>query len=632
MNPKKKINIWTIVLFSLIIITLIFLIYNWWFGVSSNLTLDKWLEGLEKARSKGAESEIKAYVLPNQTRGIQAVWTSGVESSSVYFHSVEGLLEKLELKVSDFDQTKIVYEQSLPSSLLFSVFSIFVSFFPLLFIGFWIWMMMRRGSMSGFGSGGLTLKSKKSKIRFLDVAGIEEEKKELLEIVDFLKVPGKYLKMGARIPKGLLLYGPPGTGKTLLAKAVSGESGVPFFSMAGSEFEEVFVGMGASRIRELFKKAKAEAPCIIFIDEVDSLGGNRNQMGGARDQTLNQFLSEMDGFETTDGVIIIAATNRADVLDPAMLRSGRFDRKIQINLPDVREREAILEIHMRNKNIEKNLSVKGLAERTPGFSGAQLENSLNEAALVAVRNNQTIIKIKDIDEGIDRVIGGPSKNLKVINEKTRLIVALHEAGHALMGLLLDDALQVQKITIIPRGSAGGYTITTPKDETLINSKESLYHHVTGFLGGRAAEEIELGPMGITTGAHDDFAKATEIAKKMVKEFGMSDDSIRSFVPSPMSNLTMVKDISEAKLKNQDEEIDKILNSCFQKAREVLKKNRPLLHLIAEALLILETIVLKDIKYIYQERKLPTEALKKKAANLKKIYFDLTLLKKKKSQN
>ncbi len=263
--------------------------------------------------------------------------------------------------------------------------------------------------------------------------------------------------------------------------------------MAGSEFEEVFVGMGASRVREMFKKAKEKAPCIIFIDEIDSLGGQRTQFGsGSKDQTLNQFLSEMDGFETNEGVILIAATNRADVLDPALLRSGRFDRKIQINLPDVKEREAILKIHVRNKKISKDVSLKHIAERTPGFSGAQLENSLNEAALYAVRNKRTEILVKDVDEGIDRVIGGPSKSLRVINKKTRLIVSLHEAGHALVGMILSDAMQVQKITIIPRGSAGGYTITTPKDETLINSKESLYHQITGLLGGRASEELELG--------------------------------------------------------------------------------------------------------------------------------------------
>lgn len=467
----------------------------------------------------------------------------------------------------------------------------------------------------------------RSDVRFSDVAGIEEEKRELLEIVDFLRFPQKYIQMGARIPKGLLLFGPPGTGKTLLAKAVSGESNVPFFSVTGSEFEEVLVGMGASRIRSMFKKAKENAPCIIFIDEIDSLGSSRNQgISGIKDQTLNQFLAELDGFESNLGVVVIAATNRADVLDPALLRSGRLDRKIQVSLPDVREREGILKIHSRRKKIASDVNFANIAQRTPGFSGAQLENSLNESALLAVRKNKTAINQEDIDEGIDRVIGGPAKESRVINDKTKLLVSIHESGHALIGLVVSDALKVQKVTIIPRGAAGGYTITTPKDETFLYSKEALQHQLVGLLAGRAAEELIFGPNQITTGGHDDFSKATMIAKRMVEQFGMSQSGLRfhseqNYLPG-FGNATL----SESKKKQIDDAIDSLLENNFTQAKILIKKEQKLLFLLAEALLILETITREDIEFIYKKRQLPERAMAVKNKNPDKKYFDLTLLK------
>nr|XP_054775390.1 ATP-dependent zinc metalloprotease FtsH-like [Lytechinus pictus] len=381
-----------------------------------------------------------------------------------------------------------------------------------------------------FSKSFLEVKANKTEVTFKDVAGILEEKKELLEIVDFLKQPKKYTSVGARIPKGVLLYGPPGTGKTLLAKAVSGEAGVSFISANGSSFEEVYAGLGASRIRGLFGAARKMAPCIIFIDEIDSLGSTRGSNGGGPvgDQTLNQFLAELDGFEARDGVILIGATNRMNVLDPALLRSGRLDRKIQVPLPDVKEREAILNVHARKKNISKEVSMKEIAERTPGLSGAELENSLNEAALIAVRQNKKKIDVEDIEEGIDRVFGGPAKKSRVVNNKTRLIVAIHEAGHSVVGLVLEGAMQVHKVTIIPRGSAGGYTVSTPKEEGMINTKEMLLEKITGFLGGRAAEEFVFGKDNITTGAYDDFMKASQIARSMVEKFGMSKSGVRFF--------------------------------------------------------------------------------------------------------
>ncbi|KMQ97396.1 cell division protein, partial [Lasius niger] len=398
------------------------------------------------------------------------------------------------------------------------------------------------GGMSPFSMGKNRARTQKSETKFSDVAGIKEEKQELEEIVDYLKFPQRYSQMGARTPKGVLLVGPPGTGKTLLAKAVAGEAGVPFFSISGAEFEEVFVGVGASRVREMFNAAKKSAPCIIFIDEIDAVGRKRASAATtANEQTLNQLLVEMDGFQANVGIIIMAATNRRDVLDEALLRPGRFD-----------------------------LNFQRIAERTPGFSGAQLENVLNEATLLAVRHNKNVIGLQEIDEAIDRVVGGPAKTSRVITEKDKQTVSYHEAGHALIGLKLEDASKVQKVTIIPRGQAGGYTIMTPKEETMFYSKKHLLSTVTGYLGGRASEEIIFGKANITTGAHDDLEKATNIVRRMITEYGMSEDLGLAQFENPRDDMIpFAKSTISSTIANKiDEEIKRILDKCYLDALNV----------------------------------------------------------------
>ncbi|MBH8622725.1 MULTISPECIES: ATP-dependent zinc metalloprotease FtsH [Spiroplasma] len=489
-----------------------------------------------------------------------------------------------------------------------------------LLIGVAVFMIMRLSKMGGgmgganpFSMGKNKARQIQSTVKFSDVAGINEEKTELVELVDYLKNPQKYSSMGARAPKGVLMEGPPGTGKTLLAKAVAGEAGVPFFSISGSEFEEMFVGVGASRIREMFIAAKKAAPCIIFIDEIDAVGRKRTVSigSGANEQTLNQLLVEMDGFGTNTGVIVMAATNRVDVLDSALLRPGRFDRQIQISLPDINEREAILKLHARNKAVSTEVDFRRIAERTPGFSGAQLENVLNEAAILCVRKNLKIITINIIDEAIDRVVGGPAKESRKYSVMDKDIVSYHEAGHALIGLRLEAASKVQKVTIIPRGQAGGYTIMTPKEETMFHSKENLYATITGYLGGRASEEIIFGKTKITTGAHDDLEKATNIARHMVTGYGMSSLGLVQF-ESPKDEYTgATKRYSEDVAAKIDTEVRKILDDCYVTAKAIISENRELLDLIAESLKILETITAEQIEYINKYNKVPDEVVHEK---------------------
>jgi cell division protease FtsH len=470
-----------------------------------------------------------------------------------------------------------------------------------------------------FGSGKSLAKLVVSKVKFSDVAGIKEEKEELIEIVDYLKTPAKYVAMGARVPKGVILYGAPGTGKTLLAKAVAGEAGVPFFQISGSAFEDMLVGVGAKRVRDLFAKAKKSAPSIIFIDEIDSVASKRgsNSMmgagGGIADQTINQLLAEMDGFSTGSGVVVIAATNRLDVLDEAILRPGRFDRHIQINLPDIKERIEILKIHSKNKNISTNVSLEDIARRTPGFSGAQLENVLNEATLLAVRFNKTAIGMKEIDEAIDRVVAGPAKKSKVISEDEKKQIAYHEAGHALVGLFSPGSDLVEKITIIPRGQAGGYTILNPeKQELLLKKKSDLMSNLKTLMGGRAAEELVFGKDDISTGASNDLYKATNIARSMVMQLGMTNAGITQFVDSEGSrNPYMQKLYSENTAVKIDAEIETILATKYNEAMEIIKKNKKELDLIVETLLVLETIVKPQIDFIHKNLALPDEVIKAK---------------------
>ena len=496
---------------------------------------------------------------------------------------------------------------------------ILVNFLPLvLIIGGGLYFLNRQAGGANksfdFGKSRAKLSDSRNKVTFKDVAGLKEEKEEVKELIDFLKSPKKFQKLGARIPKGVLLVGPPGTGKTLLARAVAGEANVPFYYISGSDFVELFVGVGASRVRDMFKQAKNNAPCLIFIDEIDAVGRQRGTgLGGGhdeREQTLNQLLTEMDGFGANEGIIIIAATNRADVLDPALLRPGRFDRQVTVNLPDKKGREEILEVHARNKILDKNITLSNLAKRTPGFSGADLENLLNEAALLAVRRNKEFITMSEIDEATDRVLMGPAKISKKYTEKERNMVAHHEAGHVVLGLKLSSANDVQKVTIIPRSYAGGYAMMVPKEEKYTETKTELLEQITGLLGGRVSEEINFGE--ITTGAHNDFEKATKIARAMVTEYGMSDLGPVQLEQQSESvfigrDYNKTRNFSDTVAHEIDIEIRKIMDECYKKATKILKENIDLVHLIANALLEKETLTHEEILYLEENGKLPDDS-------------------------
>ena len=469
-----------------------------------------------------------------------------------------------------------------------------------------------RGVMN-FGRSKATDQKQKVKVRFSDVAGAEEEKQELVEVVEFLKDPRKFTALGARIPAGVLLEGPPGTGKTLLAKAVAGEANVPFFSISGSEFVEMFVGVGASRVRDLFENAKKNAPAIIFIDEIDAVGRQRGTgMGGGhdeREQTLNQLLVEMDGFEGTEGVIVIAATNRSDVLDPALLRPGRFDRQILVGRPDVKGREAILKVHARNKKLAKEVDLKVIAQQTPGFSGAELENLLNEAALVAARRDKTAIDKLDVDEAHDRVIAGPAKKDRAISEKERKMVAFHEAGHTIVGMVLSDARVVHKVTIVPRGRAGGYAIMLPKEDRFLMTKKELFEQVVGLLGGRAAEEFIFNEK--TTGASNDFEQATGIVRSMITEYGMYDE-LGTVQYEGNHQVFIGRDYGQTKAYSDqvafeiDNAVRSIMKDAYAQALQILEEHKDQLTLIAEKLLELETLDERTIKALFETGEMPTE--------------------------
>ena len=473
--------------------------------------------------------------------------------------------------------------------------------------------MSSAGKSMDFGKSRAKLNPDSNKVTFKDVAGLDEEKEEVQELIDFLKSPKKFQRLGARIPKGVLLVGPPGTGKTLLAKAVAGEANVPFYFISGSDFVELFVGVGASRVRDMFKQAKHNAPCLIFIDEIDAVGRQRGSgIGGGhdeREQTLNQLLTEMDGFGANEGIIIIAATNRPDVLDPALLRPGRFDRQVTVNLPDKKGREEILGVHARNKIFDDGISLANIAARTVGFSGADLENLLNEAALLAVRRNKAAIGMEELDEAHDRVIMGPAKKSHKYTEHEKKVVAYHEAGHAVLGLRLSGANEVQKITIIPRGNAGGYNLMLPKEETYLSTKTELLETISGLLAGRVAEETVFGE--ITTGAHNDFEKATKIARSMVTEYGMSDLGPVQFEHQE-SSVFLGRDYNKSRnFSSQvafeiDQEQRKIINECYEITKKIIKENRDLLDLIAKTLLKYETITKEQIEYLVKHGHMPKE--------------------------
>ena len=484
-----------------------------------------------------------------------------------------------------------------------------------------------------FGRSKARLNEQKNKVTFKDVAGLDEEKEEVAELIDFLKNPKRFQKLGARIPKGVLLVGPPGTGKTLLAKAVAGEANVPFYYISGSEFVELFVGVGASRVRDMFKQAKHNAPCLIFIDEIDAVGRQRGAgLGGGhdeREQTLNQLLTEMDGFGANEGIIIIAATNRPDVLDPALLRPGRFDRQVQVNLPDAKGREEILNVHARGKIFAKSVSLKKISQRTVGFSGADLENLLNEAALLAVRRNKESITMQEIDEAHDRVLMGPAKKSKKYTENDKKLVAYHEAGHAVLGIKLDGANDVQKITIIPRGYAGGYTMMLPKEERFTATKQELLERIIGLLGGRVAEELVFNE--ITTGAHNDFEQATKIVRSMVTEYGMSSLGPLQLEQQEGSvflgrDYNKSRNFSGQVAYEIDQEMRKIMDECYKKATQIIKDNRDLLDLIANTLITKETLTKEEIDYLVEHKCLPNdeEDSEKSLEELKKIAKELKI--------
>ena len=542
------------------------------------------------------------------SKGDKVNFTTIVPKTDKELDSLTQILEdkNVKIKVTDSESDNMIW------NILGSILP-----YVILFGGmFWVFKNFNGaagGNNKAFEFGNSRAKlERNSKTRFTDVAGADEEKEELTELVAFLKNPKKFTEMGAKIPRGVLLVGPPGTGKTLLARAVAGEANVPFYSISGSEFVEMFVGVGAGRVRDMFKKAKENAPCIIFIDEIDAVGRQRGTgVGGGhdeREQTLNQLLVEMDGFEGNEGVIILAATNRADVLDPALLRPGRFDRQIRVSNPDKRARSQILKVHARNKHFAPDVDFDNIAQRTPGFSGAELANVLNEAALLAVRSGHQMITLSDVDEAIDRVIGGPAKKSRKYTEHERKLVAYHETGHAIIGLTLEDANQVQKVTIVPRGDAGGYNLMTPREETYFSTKKQLLATITGYMGGRTAEEIFFGD--VSSGAHNDIEQATRIARMMVTELGMSELGPIKY-DSGDNAVFLGRDYSQLSNTHSgqiafeiDQQVRKIIETAHSQATEIINNNKDKMDIIANALLEHETLNHEQIQSLYNTGKMP----------------------------
>ncbi len=584
----------------------IFLILNSIGGKENSLTYDEFMKDL----SGGKVTELT--ITPKQTSAIYEVTgkLEGYKSNEEFSLRVpysDSIVSEI-LSVSNDNDLKVTVNKDPEGT---SILKVIVNFLPfVLLIGFAFYFLTRQvggaNKSFDFGKSRAKLHSDKDKVTFDNVAGLVEEKYEVKELIDFLKNPKKFQKLGARIPKGVLLVGPPGTGKTLLARAVAGEANVPFYYISGSDFVELFVGVGASRVRDMFKQAKQTAPCLIFIDEIDAVGRQRGTgLGGGhdeREQTLNQLLTEMDGFGANEGIIIIAATNRPDVLDPALLRPGRFDRQVTVSLPDVGEREAILKVHAKNKILAKDVTLKYLANRTSGFSGADLENLLNEAALLAVRRDKTEITMSEIDEAHDRVLMGPAKKSRKVSEKDKKITAYHEAGHVVAGMKQENSNIVQKVTIIPRGMAGGYTNIQSEEEKMHTTKNELTETICTFLAGRVAEQLIFDD--ITTGAENDIERATKIARAMVCEYGMSELGPVQLEQSESSvflgrDYNKSRNFSDQVAFEIDQQIRKIIDECYAKTEKILKDNKDLLDLIATNLAKYETLTKEQIEYLVE---------------------------------
>ncbi len=604
----KKKNRWLNLLPYLIAIMLITSLYTY-NSVASTQTLsyNQFMDLLDEKTLNSATVSMSTTVIDitgtYTENDVTISFTASIPNTDT---QADSLMEKLEEAVEDGNIViSNPYETSVWSEILTQLVPMVIM------IGFFVYMLSK---MNGGSSNNSAFEFSKSRarlednirVRFTDVAGCDEEKEEMAEIIEYLKNPDKFAKMGARIPKGILMVGSPGTGKTLLAKAVAGEADVPFYSISGSDFVEMFVGVGASRVRDMFKKAKQTAPCIIFIDEIDAVGRQRGAgLGGGndeREQTLNQLLVEMDGIEENKGIVVIAATNRPDILDKALLRPGRFDRQITVSLPDRAGRKAILEVHARNKHLSPDINLDALAARTPGFSGADLENVLNEAAILAVRANRNLITMEDLDEAIDRTMGGPAKKSRHYTEKEKKLVATHEAGHAVVGLFLEGANIVQKVTIIPRGEAGGYNLMTPKEDTMfLSTKSDLIAQITGLLGGRVSEELVLGE--ISTGASNDLERVTKIAKAMVNTYGMSETLGPVQYAASSEDVFLGRDYTANKSYSDqvayeiDQEVRKIVNDCYDQAVKIISEHRDVLDNIVNELIEYETLTKEDLDNI-----------------------------------